>query len=65
MFLQVSKTLEWKEREHDNNDIMDLGNQGIIYALRDYGLLNFFLCLSVRAQPLLLERLISMWETIF
>lgn len=47
--------LEWKERDHEVNDMMDLGDQGIVDALMDCGLLKIFMCPNMQAQPLLLE----------
>ena len=54
--------LEWKEREHEVNDQATLGDRVMIVSLRNYGLLKFFMCLGLRAQPLLLQRMVAMWE---
>ena len=31
-------------------------------SLHNYGLLKFFMCPGLRAQPLLLQRMVGMWE---
>lgn len=54
--------LEWKDCEHEENNSMALGNQDKVDALRNSGLLKFFLCPNMRARPLLLEWLVSMWD---
>lgn len=54
--------LEWKEREHEVNDQATLGDRVTIVSLRNCGLLNFFMCLGLRVQPLLLQRMVAMWE---
>lgn len=62
MSWQVEKKLEWKERGHKLNDQAALGDQAAMDALRNYGLLKFFMCPGMWAQPLLLERLVAMWD---
>lgn len=62
MFWKVEKMLEWKEHEHELNDQAALGDQATMDALRNYGLLKFFMCPGMRVQPLLLERLVAMWD---
>ena len=54
--------LEWKEREHEVNDQATLSDRVKIMSLRNYGLLKFFMCPGLRAQPLLLQRMVVMWE---
>ena len=54
--------LEWKEQEHEVNDQAMLGDRATIMSLWNYGLLKFFMCLGLRAQPLLLQRMVAMWE---
>ena len=54
--------LEWKEREHDVNDQAALGDRATMVSLRNCGLLKFFMCPSLRAQPLLLQQMVAMWE---
>ena len=54
--------LQWKEREHEVNDQAALGDHAIIVSLRNCGLLKFFMCPGLRVQPLLLQRMVAMWE---
>jgi hypothetical protein len=54
--------LEWKEREHELNDQVALNDDATIYALRNHWLLKFFICLGLRAQPLLLQRMVALWD---
>ena len=61
----AGKMLEWKEKEHELNDQTTLRDQETMDALRNYGLLKFFMCPGRRAQPMLLERLIAMWNAEF
>lgn len=60
--LAGNKMLEWKEREHELNDQVALGDQDTMDALRNCGLLKFFRCPGMQAQPMLLERLVAMWD---
>ena len=54
--------LEWKELEHEVNDQEALNDRATIVSLRNCGLLKFFMCPSLRAQPLLLQRMVTMWD---
>jgi hypothetical protein len=54
--------LEWREREHEEDDVIARNNPGTIAALRDCGLLKFFRILGMRAQVGLLEYLVLMWD---
>lgn len=54
--------LEWKEREHELNDQEALNDSATIVALCNCGLLKFFMCLGLQAQPLLLQRMVTMWD---
>ena len=58
-----NKMLEWKEHEHQLNAQATLGDQETMDALRNYGLLKLFMFPGIQAQPLLLERLVVMWDT--
>ena len=55
--------LEWKEWEHEANDQKALNDRATIVSLRNYGLLKFFMCSGLQAQPLLLQRMVAMWDT--
>ena len=54
--------LEWKEWEHEANDQATLNDQATMVLLRNCGLLKFFMCPGLRAQPLLLQHMVGMWE---
>ena len=54
--------LEWKERENELNDQEALNDRAIIVTLWNYGLLKFFMCLGLWAQPFLLQRMVAMWD---
>lgn len=54
--------LEWKEREHDANDQEAL-DRATLVSLQSCGLLKIFMCPVLRAQPLLLQRMVGMWDT--
>ena len=41
---------------------MTLGDRATIISLHNCGLLKFFVCPSLRAQPLLLQQMVAMWE---
>ena len=54
--------IEWKEREHGEEDEMAMENEACMNALQDYGLKKFFLTPCLRAQPELLQYLVSIWD---
>ena len=54
--------LECKEQEHEANDQATLNDHATMVSLRNCGLLKFFMCPSLRAQPLLLQHMVGMWE---
>ena len=60
--LAGNKMLEWKECEHELNDQATLGDEETMDALRNCGLLKFFMCPWMWAQPMLLERMVAMWD---
>ena len=55
--------LEWKEWNHELNDQVALNDNATIIALRNYGLLKFFMCSDLQAQPLLLQRMVAIWDS--
>ena len=55
--------LEWKEREHELNDQVELNDDATIDALQNCGLLNYFMCLGLRVHPLLLQRIVAVWDS--
>ena len=54
--------IEWKEREHGEEDEMAMENEACMTALKKYGLKKFFLTPCLRAQPELLQYLVSIWD---
>ena len=54
--------IEWKEREHNEEDELAMENDRCMEALRHCGLKKFFLTPSLCAQPKLLQYLISIWD---
>ena len=54
--------LEWKEWEHKTNNQEALNDRATMVSLQNCGLLKFFTCPGLRAQPLLLQRMVGMWD---
>jgi hypothetical protein len=54
--------LEWREREHEDDDFMALNDPGTVNALRQCGLLKKIKIQGMRAQLRLLEYLVHMWD---
>jgi hypothetical protein len=54
--------LEWREREHEEDNANAENHPPTIAALRDCGLLKYFCIPSMRAQVRLLEYLVCMWD---
>jgi hypothetical protein len=54
--------LEWREREHEDDNAMAENHPPTIARLRDCGLLKYFCTLGMRAQVRLLEYLVRMWD---
>ena len=44
------------------NDQAALSERATIVSLRNGGLLKIFMCPGLRAQPLLLQQMVAMWE---
>jgi hypothetical protein len=54
--------LEWREREHEDENNSTENNPATIAALRNCGLLKYFRIPGMRAQVRLLEHLVQMWD---
>jgi hypothetical protein len=54
--------LEWREREHEDENNAAENNPTTIAALRNCGLLKYFRIPGMRAQVRLLEHLVQMWD---
>ena len=56
--------VEWREREHSDDDDIILSDPGAINALRQCGLLKFFQVPNMKAQKQLLRKLIEYWDPV-
>ena len=54
--------LEWREREHEDDNATAENHPATIASLRDCGLLKYFRIPGMRAQVHLLEHLVQMWD---
>jgi len=54
--------LEWREREHEEEDFIVGNDPKIVMALQECGLLKLFNVQGLRAQLALLEHLVQMWD---
>ena len=54
--------LEWREREHEEDNANAENHPPTIAALRECGLLKYFRIPGMRAQVRLLEYLVRMWD---
>jgi hypothetical protein len=67
MFLQftwIRTMIEWKECEHELDDIAALQNPQTRDALRNCGLLKYFKLQKMKKEVLLLEYLIGLWDDV-
>jgi hypothetical protein len=54
--------IEWKEREHEMDDLAALWSPRTRAALRACGLLKFFKLQKMKKEILLLEHMIGLWD---
>ena len=54
--------ITWREREHEEQDMIALNDLGTVRALRDCGLLKYFKLSGIRQQIELLEFLVRAWD---
>ena len=54
--------MNWREREHEEFDFLVSEDPAAIIGLSQCGLLKFFQCPFMRAQPRLLNALIDYWH---
>jgi hypothetical protein len=54
--------VHWREREHEDIDFLVLEDPTVVTVLSHCGLLKFFQCPFMRAQPRLLNALIDYWH---
>ena len=57
-FHQIIVTITWREREHEEKDMIALNDLGTVIGLRDCGLLKYSKLSRVRQQIELLEFLV-------
>ena len=56
--------ITWRERGHEEHDMIALNDLGIVRALRDCGLLNYIKLSGMRQQIELLEFLVQAWDPV-
>jgi hypothetical protein len=56
--------IEWKEREHEMDDLAALRSPRTRAALRACGLLKFFKLQKMKREILLLEHMIGLWDVV-
>lgn len=56
--------IEWREREHGEDDDVIMSDPGVINTLRQCGMLKFFRVPNMKAQKQLLHKLIEYWDPI-
>jgi hypothetical protein len=62
-FIYFCRTyVHWREREHEDIDLLVSEDPIAIVVLLQCGLLKFFQCLFMKAQPRLLNALIDYWH---
>jgi hypothetical protein len=54
--------VHWREREHEDIDVLVDEDPDALAALLQCGLLKFFHCPFMRAQPRLLNALVDYWH---
>ena len=57
-------TLTWREREHEEEDMVALHDPVTVNVLQNCGLLKFFRISSMRQQINLLQYLLDAWDPI-
>jgi hypothetical protein len=61
-FITITMVLEWREREHEDDNATAENYPPTLATLRDCGLLKYFRIPGMRAQVQLLEHLVQMWD---
>jgi hypothetical protein len=61
-FTTIIMVLEWREREHEDDNETAKNHPLTLASLRDCGLLKYFRIPGMRAQVQLLEHLVRMWD---
>jgi hypothetical protein len=60
--LVITIVLQWREREHEEDDAFFANKPGTISSLQDCVLLKFFFIPGMRAHVRILEYLVHMWD---
>ena len=60
--LLIITMLEWREREHEEDDSIAKNDPCTVAALQECGVLKIFRISGMRAQLRLLEYLVHMWD---
>jgi hypothetical protein len=61
-FTTIIMVIEWRGREHEDDNATTENHPTTLAALRDCGLLKYFHIPGMRAQVRLLEHLVWMWD---
>ena len=61
-FHWITMKITWREREHEEQDMIALNDSGTVRALRDCGLVKYFKLSGLRQQIELLEFLVRAWD---
>ena len=59
---QRKMVFTWREREHEEEEMVALHDPGTVTALRNCGLLKFFRISSIRQQINLLQYFLDAWD---
>ena len=54
--------ITWREREHEEQDMIAFNDPGTVRALRDCGILKYFKLSGMKQQIELLEFLVRAWD---
>lgn len=54
--------LEGREREHEIDEALAMGDDIIVNVLWECGMYKFFMCLNMQSPPLLLQHFVDMWD---
>ena len=60
--VQEKMVLEWREREHEDMDRLEMSDSMTLNALQRCALLKFYRTSNMRSQVRLLEMLVWLWD---
>ena len=61
-FHRIRMSITWREREHEEQDMVALNDPGTVEALKNCGLLKYFRLSGMRQQIELLQFLVHAWD---